>query len=82
MPRRNPIYHRDKRPKASRWRHMLIRCPHCHKDWYTSYQQAQRMVIKAMRDRETSLYIYRCPSNREKYHLTKMEEHDDRGEVL
>jgi hypothetical protein len=40
------------------------------------------MVIKAMRDRETPLYIYRCPSNREKYHLTKMEEHDGRGEVL
>jgi hypothetical protein len=82
MPRRKVVNHRDKRPKASRWRHVLVMCPRCHKDWYTSYPQAQRMVLKALKDRETQLYIYRCPANREKYHVTKMEEHDGRGEVL
>lgn len=66
----------------TRWRHVLKPCKACGKDWYTSYAQAQRMALKAFWERETQLYIYRCPIDGEKYHLTKMEEHDDRGEVL
>jgi hypothetical protein len=66
----------------SRWRHALEYCKACGKDFYNSYSQAQRMVLKALNERDTQLYIYHCPNSDEKYHVTKMEVHDDRGEVL
>lgn len=81
MPRRHPRVAKSKL-RASRRQHVLKLCPRCHKDWYTSYAQAQRMALKGLNERQTPLYIYRCPADRDKYHLTKMEEHDDRGEVL
>jgi len=82
MPRRFPARITRAKQKPSRWRHVLKMCPRCKKDWYTSYAQAQRMVLKALNDRDTVLYIYKCPSDRDKYHVTKMEQHDNRGDVL
>jgi hypothetical protein len=40
------------------------------------------MVIKTLAERQTQLYIYRCPIDFEQYHVTKKEYHRDRGEVL
>lgn len=75
------VSHRKHRA-PSRWRYVLRLCKHCGKDLYNSYGQAQRMVLKALNERGTPLYIYKCPFDDEKYHVTKMEDHDDRGEVL
>jgi len=81
MPRRKVMAAKSKL-RPGRWRHILKECPRCHKDWYTSYAQAQRMVLKAANERDTVLYIYRCPGDRDKYHVTRQEQHDGRGEVL
>ena len=72
----------DLRPGPNRYRHALTWCPTCDKAWYDSISQAQRIQRKALIERETVLYIYYCPADDARYHVTKMEEHDDRGEVL
>jgi hypothetical protein len=69
-------------PRRNRGRFTLEHCQPCDKAWYTSYSQAQRMVIKALAEREVQLYIYKCPVDTEQYHVTKEEYHRDRGEVL
>lgn len=68
--------------RKNRSRFTLAQCPDCDKAWYTSYAQAQRMVIKLLAEREVQLYIYYCPVDSNQYHLTKEEYHHDRGEVL
>jgi hypothetical protein len=68
--------------RRNRGRFTLEHCVDCDKAWYTSYGQAQRMVIKVLAERDTQLYIYRCPVDSEQYHVTKEEYHHDRGEVL
>lgn len=68
--------------RKNRGRFTLGHCQACDKAWYTSYSQAQRMVIKALAEREVQLYIYKCPVDTEQYHVTKEEYHRDRGEVL
>jgi hypothetical protein len=68
--------------RRNRGRFTLDHCVACDKAWYTSYAQAQRMVIKVLAERETQLYIYHCPVDSEQYHVTKEEFHRDRGEVL
>lgn len=82
MPRRHPRVAKTKLRGADRWEHALVTCAACDKYWYTSFAQAQRMALKALNERDTRMFIYYCPVDPEKYHLTKMEEHDDRGEVL
>lgn len=68
--------------RRNRRRFTLDHCEACDKAWYTSYAQAQRMVIKVLAERETQLYIYHCPVDDQQYHVTKEEHHRDRGEVL
>jgi hypothetical protein len=68
--------------RRNRGRFTLDHCVVCDKAWYTSYAQAQRMVIKVLADWETQLYIYKCPVDDQQYHVTKEEYHRDRGEVL
>jgi hypothetical protein len=68
--------------RKNRSRFTLEHCTACDKAWYTSYSQAQRMVIKVLADRGTQLYVYKCPVDPEQYHVTREEYHYDRGEVL
>lgn len=72
----------DLPPAPGRYRHVARHCVPCDKDLYGSLAQAQRMIRKILNLRGVELFVYRCPEDGENYHLTKMEDHDDRGEVL
>lgn len=68
--------------RTGRLRYEAEHCGPCDKNLYRSIGQAQRTAQRLERLDGIPLYVYRCPVDDEKYHLTKMEVHDERGEVL